>query len=211
MFPVWWHRGELAAVESVVRKFNQEAPYSRMHTTHCAAALIYVELGRDDDARAEVDALARQRFADLPRDMAWLGGMSLLVEACADLGDTARSELLHELLLPYAGRAVVVGPPPIACWGPVDHALGRACQAMGRLEEAERFYREALAMNERMGTRPWLARTQYEFARLLTAGGRQGEAAALLTDARETGRQLGMAPLVEKSEALLTPSASAES
>jgi hypothetical protein len=69
---------------------------------------------------------------------------------------------------------------------------------MGRWDEAERHFEDALAMNTSMAARPWLAHTQYQYATMLLSRDKRGDrdnAAALLKDALATARELGMRAL----------------
>jgi hypothetical protein len=64
-------------------------------------------------------------------------------------------------------------------------------------DDAVCHFEHALAMNERMGARPWLARTQREYSRLLggremLSGRERQRAEDLLAAARVTYRELGM-------------------
>src|SRR5207247_2809285 len=57
-----------------------------------------------------------------------------------------------------------------------------------------------------MGTRPWVAYTQYEYARMLVERDTPGDherAANLLAEAASSGQQLGMQALRQKVEAIL--------
>jgi DNA-binding NarL/FixJ family response regulator len=89
---------------------------------------------------------------------------------------------------------------------------------MARWSEAEQHFAEALAMNARMGARPWLAHTQYQYAVMLLSRNQAGDpakAVTLLHAALTTARALGMRALEERvsarmhqpaAPALLTPS-----
>jgi DNA-binding NarL/FixJ family response regulator len=69
---------------------------------------------------------------------------------------------------------------------------------MGRWADAERHFQDALAMNARLGARPWLAHTQYQYALLLLVRHQSGDgtqAIALLGEALATARTLGMRAL----------------
>ena len=48
---------------------------------------------------------------------------------------------------------------------------------MERWEEAAQHFEDALAMNARMGARPWLAHTQHEYAVMLLARDQPGDRA----------------------------------
>jgi hypothetical protein len=66
---------------------------------------------------------------------------------------------------------------------------------MKRWDDAELHFEQALEANARMGARPWLARTQLDFARMLLARDETGDrerAQELRDKAVATYRDLGM-------------------
>jgi DNA-binding NarL/FixJ family response regulator len=72
---------------------------------------------------------------------------------------------------------------------------------MSRWQEAQRHFEAALAMNARMGARPWLAHTQHEYARMLLRRGLPDDmekAMLLLAEALVISRELGMYALAER-------------
>jgi hypothetical protein len=69
---------------------------------------------------------------------------------------------------------------------------------MRRWQEGEAHFDQALAMNARMGAKPWLARTQYHYAQMLLARCAPSDnerARILLDDAWTIARELGMRSL----------------
>jgi hypothetical protein len=69
---------------------------------------------------------------------------------------------------------------------------------MGRWQEAESHFDQALAMNARMGAKPWLAHTQFQYARMLLGQCIAGDierARKLLDESEIIARQLGMRSL----------------
>ena len=189
MFNIRREQGRLAEVEPSVRRFIDL--YPMLKAWRAALALLLVELGRVDEAREEFSALAGE---DMPRDANWLIGVTLLAEVCGALGDGERAEPLYALLEPYAGRNVVVGRAA-TCNGAASRLLGTLAAAMREWELAEGHFIDALAMHERMGARPWAARTQLAYAEMLLARRRRGDKARareLLADAVLTADALGM-------------------
>jgi class 3 adenylate cyclase/DNA-binding CsgD family transcriptional regulator len=163
-------------------------------------ALLYVELGRMDEARAEFEQLAVDEFGAVPRDGRWTTCIIFLAEVCAALGDAARAATLYRLLLPYAGRNIVIGGG-VGCCGAATRYLGLLATTMARWDDAQRHFEDALAMNARMGARPWLAHTQHDYAAMLLARGQTADrerAAALLNEALAVARDLGMRALEER-------------
>ena len=200
----WRHRelGRLQELEGVVQTWAAQSP--AVPAWRCALASLYSELGREAEARKAFEQLATNNFAALPRDNNWLIGATLLAETCAFLADTRHAATLYELLLPYAEHNIVVGDAA-ACNGPVSRLLGLLATTLTRWEEAAQHFQAALATGLRMGARPCVARTQYEYAALLLTRCQPGDpdqARELLDLALYTARELGMQGLVEKGLAL---------
>ncbi len=170
----------------------------------CALAGVLLELGDEDGARAVYKELASGGFSALPRDNEWLFALSLLSPTCAALGDVEGGEVLYELQLPYAHRHAYGHAEGQA--GSVSRALGILAGFLGRSTEAERHFRDALEMNERMGARPWVAHTQHDLATMLLdrdGAGDRDRAASLLQEAVATCEELGMVGLGGKVTELL--------
>jgi class 3 adenylate cyclase/tetratricopeptide (TPR) repeat protein len=203
MFALRREQGRLKEVEPVVRVFLQQ--HSAAAAWRPGLAVIYSELGLTTDARAEFENLAQHDFADLPRDAVWMGTMSYLADICTFLRDKARADTLYQILIPFAGRNVVVGNAT-ACYGALSRYLGALAATLERWDDASRHFEDAIAMNARMGARPWLAHTQEQYATMLLARRQSGDrdkAAALLDVALATTRELGMRALEERVTAAI--------
>jgi len=200
MFNIRREQGRLAEVEESVHGFI--AMYPAVPAWRCARALLYLDLGREDAARDEFEALARAGFDTLPRDAQWLIAMTLLAEVCGRLGDAARAAELYEPLAPYAGRNVIVGRAA-TCNGSASRPLGILAATQGEWERAERHFVDALAMHEAMGAPPFLARTQVAWAEMELARGRGEAARERLAEAIVTADALGMRALGERARALV--------
>jgi tetratricopeptide (TPR) repeat protein len=198
MFTLRREQGRLKELEPVVRYFVRQ--HSVAAAWRPGLALIYSELGRPEEARAEFGHLAQHDFADLPRDGLWMACMTYLADVCTFLGDKARAATLYRLLLPYAGRTVVIGNA-VACYGAMSRYLGALATTLGRWGEAAQHFEDALAMNARMEAWPWLAHTQYQYATMLLARDQASDsekARELLKAALVTARELGMRALEER-------------
>jgi DNA-binding winged helix-turn-helix (wHTH) protein/tetratricopeptide (TPR) repeat protein len=158
--------------------------------------LLHVEMGRHEDARRTIDALAADDFAAVPRHFLGLPALVGLGELCAALGDAPRAARLHELLQPYRPRTVVVGAG-VLCVGSLDLFLGRLAATAGRREAAARHLETALETNRRLGARPWVGWAEYELARLLGDADRD-RARGHAGRARETADALGMVRLAQR-------------
>jgi DNA-binding SARP family transcriptional activator len=159
----------------------------------CALAHLYARLGRLGDAKQTVDRLATDDFGVVPFDHEWLYGLSFLAETVVLLRDRDAAATLHRLLLPWAGRNAVDQAEGIR--GSVARYLGLLATTTERSDEAELHFEDALAMNQRMGARPWLAHTARDYARMLHNRDSRGDherAQALLDSALGTYRELAM-------------------
>jgi DNA-binding NarL/FixJ family response regulator len=171
-------------------------------------AWMYAETGRAADARRELDRLAPNRFAALPREMHWLAGVTFLVEACVRIGDRRHAATLYELLQPFAGFNVRSGgyPVSLACFGSASRPLGMLAAMLGDWAAAAQHFDEAVAMNTRMRAWPWVAHAQHAYAAMLLAHHARGNlprARELLEQAIAQYDRLGMTRFADEARALL--------
>ncbi len=193
-------QGRFDELEAAMRRTAEELWWYPMF--RCFLAELYADLDRTADARRVFDELVASDFeALLPRDNEWLVCATVVADVCAYLGDVDCARKLYDELLPFADLNVV---------GVAESARGSAARSLGVLaallgchDEAERHFRAALAANERMGARPWVARTRHEYAQMLLARDAPGDAERareLLGAALETARGLGMVTLAARIE-----------
>jgi tetratricopeptide (TPR) repeat protein len=195
-------RGPLTELEAMGKRFAEQFP--GVAAWRCGLVVLYAELGREAEARREFERLAANDFTDIQENLLWVGAVAFLAEATAALGDARRAELLYPMLLPYAGRNIVIGLA-VDCWGAASRFLGLLATTMRRWEDAERHFSEAFEMNARMGASSFVALTQHAWATMLLVRGASGDAErarGLLADALRTARELGMPLLAEKILAL---------
>jgi tetratricopeptide (TPR) repeat protein len=197
--------GGVEELEAPLVLFGQSFP--AVPIWRCGLALLYAESGQETKARAVLDQLAARRFADIPRDGNIIPALLQLAEVVVRLGDRERAEWLYALLAPHAGRHAVIAMSA-ACYGAAGHGVGILAALLGRTDEAVSQLRRALEMNEVIGARPFVARTQLALARALhtrAAGGDGDEAATLVAEARATAAALGMHALVDRIDDVPAP------
>jgi hypothetical protein len=184
-------RGALDEVEPGIADLVIE--YPARPVLRCALAHVHARLGRPGEADCALDDLVRDDCSALPFDQEWLFGMSLLAETSAVLGDGASAAVLYRLLLPWASCNAADHPEGIR--GSISRYLGLLAATTKRCDEAEHHFEEALTFNATMGLRPWLAHTQHDYARMLIARARTGDADRardLHAEGLATYRELGM-------------------
>jgi hypothetical protein len=194
-------RGSLHELLPLVRKNADRLP--AMRRWRCGLALVLAELGRDAEARRELEHLAAADFDDIPRDALWLVAMSLLAELCALLADRPRARRLYELLVPYEGRNVVAMGG--AYLGPVARYLGLLAMTVGEPDRALGHLETARSAAERMGGRPTVVLTALDTAEVLVrrdATGDADRARALVEGVRQAAERHDMAGAVQRAERL---------
>jgi len=198
MFTLRREQGRLQEVAPVVKHAVQTSPSGAVWRP--GLAMIYSELELTREARMEFEHLAADHFTTIPQDALWVACMVYLVEVCTFLGDARRAVALYQCLTPYEGYNIVVGPTAVS-YGAATRYLGMLAATMSHWEDAQRHFEDALAMNARMGARPWLAHTQYQYATMLLARSQPGDrekAVSLLDEALITARELGMHALEQR-------------
>ena len=194
--------GGLEDLEDGLKDFIEA--YPRLPGWPCALAQVYSELEREADARSQFEALAANDFSDIPRDLFWITCMILLAQTCSFLRDDRRAVRLYQLLLPYANRHAVISPV-VSYFGPITRYLGLLTATMSRWDEAAEHFEHAISAAESMGARRTVARTEFEYARMLLDRGRdrdRDKALELVTRVLRTASESGMKMLVEKALSL---------
>jgi DNA-binding SARP family transcriptional activator len=184
-------RGGVEKLEPAIRELVADWP--ARPAFRCALAHLHARLGRRSEAQRALDDLTRDDCSALPFDQEWLYGMSLLAETAALLSDTDSAAVLYWLLVPWAAFNAADWPEAIR--GSASRYLGILAATRQRWDEAGMHFEDAVAMNARMGARPWLAHTQHDYARMLLARARTHDresARDLLNQALVTYRELGM-------------------
>src|SRR5438034_2725663 len=199
LFYVRREQGRCEELEPGVRLFAEQ--YHAIPGYHSGLALVYAEVGREAEARREFEWFAANDFTRLRRDAIWLTTVVLLSEVCTFLGDARRAARLYELLLPYAGRNMVIGNA-CACTGSIAQQLGLLASTMARWVDAERHFEAALVMNATAGATVAFMRTQLHYAGMLLARGEPGDrqkALELVNQGLDTAQRLGMKAVTDKA------------
>ena len=192
-------QGRVGEVEGLTRRSVDEFPWYPLHRS--ALANLLIDLGRDDEARAVIEALARDEFSALYPDNEWLLGACWAAEAVARLRMADAAEVLLGQLAPFAGRHAIGHTEGSV--GVVDRYLGLLALSLDRLDAGIEALEAAVAINRRMHTRPWTAHAEHDLADALRRRAAPGDAArAAELDARAlaTAKELGMTWLASRIE-----------
>ena len=182
--------GELG---NVVRSYAEIVPGDR--TAQLAMAHSYAVEGDLDGAAQWYERALPPDVAiedGIPRNGGWLTFIAGAGEVAVALNDSQRARRLIELLSPYRGEVVA----DRTTWGAaVDYYLARLLALVGRIDEAEAAFYDALAMHERAGAAPAVATTKYELGWLLARRGRGDDTdvgQALIAEAAREAETLGV-------------------
>jgi tetratricopeptide (TPR) repeat protein len=167
-------------------------------------ALVQARLGNRDglgDARPGLPPIERTER---------LGGQAYVAELIAASGDARSAAQLYPVLLPWAQRHFLFA----GCEGSWSRPLGLLAATMGRWDEARRHFEDAIAANQNIGARPWVAQTQVAYADMLLATGDDRDRARaneLQAAARVIAEELGMPGLLARlpARAVTAPTAKA--
>jgi class 3 adenylate cyclase/tetratricopeptide (TPR) repeat protein len=191
MFSIRREQGRLAEVAPVVKRLIDENPDEKAWLP--GFALIAANLGFEEAARRRLRELAETGF-EIPVDAKRSASLSCVAEVAFLLGDSDAAERLYELMSVYRHMTITAGIVTV-CYGAASRYLGMLATTLGEFDEAEAHFEHALEMNQRIGTRPWLAHTKAEYAKLLRRRGRRGDserAEALANEAWEIAAELDM-------------------
>ncbi len=166
IFNIRLQQGRAGELEGLLERTIEQAP--GVVSWLPALALLYLLSGKEAEARETFEQLAADDFKGVPMDSGWLTAMNRLATVASHLQDERRAATLYEMLLPYRNRCIVIANAVI-CDGSASRPLGMLATALGRWDEAEALFQEAIEMNARIGARPNLARAQYEYAVMLLA------------------------------------------
>lgn len=153
---------------------NPSALLSKIHdvmvSVRPSIARLAAELGQPEPARAVLDVMAADAFEKIPKEIGYLNALANLALVAIHLRDRSRAERLYELLAPYPHHNT---PNCMRFYeGSVSHFLAVLAAFLNWNGRAKRHFDDALGMNDRLGQRPQLARTCYEYARWLLGRGR---------------------------------------
>jgi AAA ATPase domain len=191
-----WMQGRIREMLPQLKRFADG--YPAMPAFRAALAVAYCEADCRTDAQRELRVLASRDFEGIPRDSLWLLATAFISETCAYLADAVHAELLYPLLAPFDGRNVV--SPNAIFAGPVSRYLGLLCAAQEDWETAEGHLDGAWEQANLDGSRPLMARTRLDHARVLLARGEEADRAraiVLLDEAEALAGEIELPVLVE--------------
>ena len=178
-----FQRGTVGDLVPLIEEWAAEANGIASGVMIGILAAAHAEGDRIDDARQLLAEFAVADF-DLPLDPLWLTGMVCYADASIDSREPQYAGPLFDRLVPWADQLSTTGGATAE--GPVSHYLGGLAAVLGHFDEADNYFAQAAAMNDRMGAKFFAARTDLLWGKMLVerqAPGDTGKARKLLTRA----------------------------
>ncbi len=186
-----WEQGRFAEVLDRLLPFLGQ-PEAPLHWVGAMAARAAWRAGQQEQARSLLEGALDAGVGGVPRGIRWTRSVVELAHALADVG---RDEPADELLALLEARNEQHGvlPVPICYGGPVRYAQARLCDRLGRADEAEDHFADALRDARQLGAHPFVARILADQARHLERRGRGGAAREAEAAAQALFDELGVA------------------
>jgi class 3 adenylate cyclase len=154
---------------------------------------LYCETDQFEEARQQLRTLASGNFA-LPSDWTWASTAISLAQVCSDLRETDLASRFYPELQVVAEQVGVTGIG-LVCYGSLAFPCAQLAACLRLWDDAEQYFGRAIATNALIGARPYLVRSKRAYADMLldrNVGGDAARAAALIADAEQEARALGM-------------------
>jgi DNA-binding SARP family transcriptional activator len=171
-----------------------------VHLLRAFLALLHLDAGADEEARALLRADAADGFAGVPYELTWLMTMANYAEVAAALQEHEIATHLYDALAPW--------PDQLTYWyfingGVVAYYLGLLAASLGHHEQADAHFAAAASAHDGFANPFWAAQTRLEWARMLASrdGPKDGARAAdLVARVRETAHRFDFAGLLRQTD-----------
>jgi tetratricopeptide (TPR) repeat protein len=196
-------RGTLGDLAPVIEHMVADTPDLAPALLAGSLALAHVDADRIDEARPILEQFAASGF-DLPLDQLWLAGMTSYAAVAIACRDPQYAAPLFDQLAPYASLLETAGGATAGA--PVSYYLGGLATVLGRYEEANAYFAQAAAFNERFDAKFCAASTNLLWGNMFAERGAAGDterARDLLTKAHEAAAANGYATVERRAAAAL--------
>ena len=201
-FRLHYERGRLADFEPFLLQLV--ADQASIVTWRVALISVYASTDRLDDARDHLQMLAADDFAIIPRDVLWVVSIAGIARIAGLAGELDIAQRAYDYMLPFRGVTAVTGQ---SAEQPVALSIGTAAAALGRFDDAEQLYAEAIDLAQRLGAPTFVAATRVQWAQtLLDPRGPHDvtRAKELAQQALATAEELGLGRVAELSRRVLS-------
>ena len=198
LFQIRWNQGRSGELLDALRALVEQQPH--IMAWRAGLASLCCENGLYDEARATLSHITKSGLT-LPIDWSWGSSISSLAFAAGDLKDQEAAAVFYPMLQPLKGQIAMTGNL-LLCHGSLAFPCGVLAACLELWSEADEHFNQAIAVNERLGARPYLVRTRRAYAAMLLSANRSGDRAradeqisGAITDATALGMQRELSAL----------------
>jgi tetratricopeptide (TPR) repeat protein len=193
-----WEQDRSAEILPAVENFI--ARYPSVNAWKCVKLFLHQDLNHIHESRSQFEHFARPNFASIACNPNRIVSLCLLAEVCSALEDAERAKALYEILLPERAHFAVIGFST-GFFGSVEERLGLLALTLGDFDGAADHFEQALSAHQQIDAQPWIARTQYHYARMLLHRRYHGDvakASSLVRLSNQESERLKMRNLARK-------------
>jgi len=197
MFVIRRDQSRLLELEGAIRGMVEEFP--AVPAWRCALAVLLAETDRADEARAELEQLSANDYANVTRDNLWLICMALVASAAFLTDAKGPAAAAYPLLAPFEHRFVTV--THLMCEGSVARVLGELAGACGRYDDAVAHFEVGIERDREMGGIRSMLYGQTGLVQVLRRRGARGDLAradALAGEVRAEAERRAMPALLKR-------------
>jgi DNA-binding SARP family transcriptional activator len=191
-------QGRLAEVEASIAEASHLYPACQRFLGMLAH--VHTELGNERRARAALAQATDHHLGHEFIDEEWLFAMNVLPSPCAYVGTDELAAELYDVLLPFERN--YAHAPVEGAFGSVAHGPGTLARRLGRLDDAERHFTDAIEIERTMRARPWVAHAQLGLGEVLLDRGEDARGRAVVDEAIAAYRELGMDAWADRAAAV---------
>jgi DNA-binding CsgD family transcriptional regulator len=198
LFALRKEQGRLSEVEAMLADLADRYPAMPIFAAYTAFA--QAERGERGLAARQIARLAEGHLTRIPRDVLWLGTMTILAETCVRIGDERPVAAMYQLLVPFGERIVVHGVP--TAFGSLRYYLGLLASVNHRWDLAEEHFLAAEQVNSALGARSaaaWARFGRSELYRERGQGADLDRARTLLLDLARESDAAGFVAIAARS------------
>lgn len=188
-------QADISVLEEAIERLRDLTVRLPGHYIDATAARCLLEVGRTDEARAELERALPGLLTS--RGYRWLGAACDVAIVAAAVGSARACAQLRQALEASGGRFVVTGP---TFGGSIHQYIGALAARLGDLESAERSYRSAIDDLDAIAALPWAARARLGLADVQRRRGEEAAAAEVEAEAMATARAIGMTAVLAALE-----------
>jgi class 3 adenylate cyclase len=194
LYAIRYQQGRLGEIEEIVVQGMRDSP--TIPVFRIAVARILCELGRQAEVAPLIGTDLLTYLDGLPFDVAWLSAAAQVADTAADIGAHADAERLLVRMEPYRH---FFGYNMATMEGALARPMGRMAALLGRWDDADGLFAEALDLHRRFAAPYWVARTKLDWAEArLASGADEGVASDDLRSAISTARERGYSGLLQR-------------